>query len=133
MPLPGYSKRAAMADSESVYRACLDLAALDHEEFWCFLVDVKNRPLRRVLISVGSLAASLVHPASVFKEAVREPAHAVILVHNHPSGDPTPSDEDRALTRRLVAAGEMLGIRVLDHVVIGKGDWYSFADAGQLR
>lgn len=103
------------------------------EVFLVALLDVKNRLLRDVRISEGSLAASLVHPREAFAPAVREPAHAVVFVHNHPSGDPTPSDEDAALTRRLVAAGDVLGIRVLDHVVVGDAEWYSFADAGRMR
>ena len=106
---------------------------LDQEVFVAVLLDVKTRVLRIVEISRGSLSASLVHPREVFKAAVRDAAHAVILAHNHPSGDPAPSPEDAALTTRLIAAGDVLGIRVLDHVVIGMHDHYSFADSGRLR
>jgi DNA repair protein RadC len=109
------------------------MATLDHEQFHVLLLDTKNYLLRRVVMSIGSMSASLVHPRETFKEAVREPAQSVMLVHNHPSGDPQPSDEDRALTRRLVGAGDILGIRVLDHVIIGMGDYFSFADQGILR
>ena len=80
--------------------------------------------------SAGSLAASLVHPREAFRPAIREAAAAVLFVHNHPSGDPTPSGEDRRITSRLRGAGELLGIPVLDHVVIGRGRYFSFADAG---
>ena len=80
----------------------------------------------------GSLTVSIVHPREVFTLAVKESAAAVIFLHNHPSGDPTPSQEDRALTARLVSAGEVLGIRVLDHLVVGDGRYVSFADQGWL-
>ena len=123
-----------LSGSGEVYRHYRTVLRDERREvFLAALLDVKNRLLRDVRISEGSLAASLVHPREAFGAAVREPAHAVIFVHNHPSGDPTPSDEDFALTRRLVAAGEVLGIRVLDHVVMGEGEWFSFADAGKLR
>ena len=123
-----------LASSIDVYRHFAPLLRDERREvFMAALLDVKNRLLRDVRISQGSLSASLVHPREAFSAAVREPAHGILFVHNHPSGDPTPSDEDIALTKRLVAAGEVLGIRVLDHVVLGDGDWHSFADAGLLK
>jgi len=102
------------------------------ETFLVLLLDVKNRVFREVEVSVGSLTASLAHPREVFREAVRESAAAVICVHNHPSGDPTPSRNDVEITRKLHATGEVVGIRLLDHVVIGEGHYYSFADEGRL-
>ena len=84
-------------------------------------------------MSEGSLTVALVHPREVFAFAVRESAAAVILLHNHPSGDPTPSLEDRQLTDRLVAVEKLLGIRVLDHVIIGDSRYVSFADEGWLK
>ncbi len=103
------------------------------EEFRCVLLDAKNRIIREERVSVGSLTASLVHPRDTFKAAVRESAAAVIFVHNHPSGDTRPSQEDILLTRRLVQAGELLGIRVLDHVIVGSGNsHYSFRDSGLI-
>jgi DNA repair protein RadC len=84
-------------------------------------------------VSEGSLTLSIVHPREVFALAVRESAAGVIFLHNHPSGDPTPSAEDRRLTDRLVTAGEVLGIRVLDHMVIGDGRYVSFADEGWIK
>ena len=96
------------------------------------LLDGKNRVIREVRISEGSLNQSIVHPREVFNPAVRESAAAVILVHNHPTGDPTPSREDLDLTRRLKEAGELMGIRVLDHVIIGDGSYVSLADRGVL-
>lgn len=119
--------------SEAVWRHFHPrLAGLAQERFYVLLLDGKGRLLREVRVSEGSLTASLVHPREVFRRAVREAAAAVILVHNHPSGDPEPSPEDSTLTGRLRAAGELLGIRVLDHVVVGRGRWTSFADLGLL-
>jgi len=100
------------------------------ELFVAVLLDVKNRKLKDVLISQGSLTASIVHPREVFLPAIRESAAAVIFVHNHPSGDPTPSPEDLQLTRRLREVGDLVGVRVLDHVVIGAGRYVSFVDDG---
>ncbi|HZR82022.1 MAG TPA: DNA repair protein RadC [Candidatus Binatia bacterium] len=108
------------------------LAALRQERFYVVLLDGKGRLMREVRVSEGSLTASLVHPREVFRFAIREAAASVILVHNHPSGDPDPSPEDVTLTARLRSAGDLLGIRVLDHVVIGRGRWASFADLGKL-
>jgi DNA repair protein RadC len=80
-------------------------------------------------VSVGTLTASLVHPREVFREAIRSAAAAILLVHNHPSGDPAPSEDDRSVTRRLQAAGELVGIRVLDHVIVSEGGFYSFRES----
>ncbi len=103
------------------------------EEFLLLTLDQKNNITREFDVSRGTLNASIVHPRDVFRHALQEAAAAVIFVHNHPSGDPTPSSEDRALTRRLAEAGTLLGIRVLDHVVVGARGYYSFADEGDLR
>lgn len=102
------------------------------EVFLTLLLDSKNRLLREIQISEGSLNASIVHPREVFAPVVRESAAAVLLVHNHPSGDPTPSREDLELTGRLREAGELMGVRVLDHVIIGSGSYVSLADRGLL-
>jgi len=102
------------------------------EVFLVVLLDARHRVMREELISEGSLTSSVVHPREVFCPAVRESAGAVVFVHNHPSGDPRPSDEDVAVTRRLVHASELLGIRVLDHVIVGDGEYASFKEAGLL-
>lgn len=109
------------------------LRDLRHEVFKIVLVDAKHAIIRDATVSEGSLTLSIVHPREVFNLAVRESAAAVIFVHNHPSGDPSPSEEDRTLTARLVEAGELLGIQVLDHLIIGDGQYVSFADRGWLR
>lgn len=108
------------------------LRDLRHEVFKVVLLDAKHTILRDATVSKGSLTLSIVHPREVFSLAVKESAAAVIFLHNHPSGDPTPSQEDRILTARLVSAGEVLGIRVLDHIVVGDGRYLSFADQGWL-
>lgn len=107
-------------------------AGVKKEFFYCLMLDVKNRYLREERISEGTLTSSLVHPREAFRAAVREAASGVVFAHNHPSGDPTPSKEDMDLTRRLCEAGSILGIRVLDHVVVGSGGYFSFADEGRL-
>lgn len=101
-----------------------------HEQFYAVLLDNKNRKLKDVRISQGSLTASIVHPREVYLPVIRESAAAVLFVHNHPSGDPTPSREDIELTRRLREVGELVGVRVLDHVIIGRGRYVSFVDDG---
>ncbi len=102
------------------------------EYFLAMLLDGKNRILREVQISEGSLNQSIVHPREVFMPAVRESAAAIILVHNHPTGDPTPSREDLAITRRLREAGEIMGIKVLDHIIIGDEQFTSFVSQGLM-
>lgn len=102
------------------------------EEFHVAILDAQHRLAKDVTVSVGILNSSLVHPREVFVKAIRERAAAVILVHNHPSGDPTPSNDDRNVTEQLVAAGRLLDIPVQDHVIIGRGRYTSFAESGLL-
>src|SRR5262245_26346076 len=104
-----------------------------NREFFVSLhLNSKNQLIREVVVSVGSLSSSVVHPREVFSPAVRDSSAGVIFLHNHPSGDPAPSREDRECTTRLSRAGKILGIRVLDHVVLGRDDYFSFADSGLL-
>jgi DNA repair protein RadC len=103
------------------------LRDVPQEEFHALLLNTRHRVVREVLVTRGTVDASLIHPREVFRTAVSEGASGVILVHNHPSGDPTPSAEDRAVTRQLAVAGRALGIPVLDHVVVGRGRWVSLA------
>jgi len=98
------------------------------ESFFALLLDARHRVMSLRVISVGSLESSLVHPREVFAPAVREGAAALVVAHNHPSGDATPSVEDREVTERLRQVGELLGIEVLDHVVVGRERYFSFAD-----
>ena len=123
-----------LRQSSDVAKLMVDVVAgLDREAFFVVLLDGKNRVSGINLVSLGSLTAALVHPREVFKAAIAGSAAAVVLVHNHPSGDPTPSAEDLALTRRLCEVGDLVGIRVLDHVVLGDGGAFrSLADEGLL-
>jgi len=109
-----------------------DMRDLKVEEFRALLLDTKNRLIRVKTISIGTLDASLVHPREVFREAVAAVAAGVIVVHNHPSGDPTPSREDEAVTRRLVEAAQIIGIDLIDHVIIGDGRWVSLKQSGRI-
>jgi DNA repair protein RadC len=108
------------------------LEDLPVEEFHVAILDAQHRLERDVTVTRGILNSSLVHPREVFREAIAERAAALILVHNHPSGDPTPSADDRNVTDQLVAAGRLLDIPVHDHVIIGRGRYTSFAEAGLL-
>ncbi len=108
------------------------LAGLEVEQFRCAMLDTRNRLIREVTVATGTVNACFIHPREVFRPAITESSCAVILVHNHPSGDLRPSEEDVALTRRVVEAGTLLGIRVLDHLIVGLGNYFSFLDAGLL-
>ena len=120
------SRRPTISTPEDVVELCSpQLRGLDREHFWALALNTKNQLVRMVEVSVGSLNASIVHPRELFKDAVRLSAASVVIVHNHPSGDSTPSGADIQLTRRLVKAGDVLGIEVLDHVVIGDGGEHS--------
>jgi DNA repair protein RadC len=102
------------------------------ETFGLLALDVRHRLKREVVVSVGCLTSSLVHPREVFQEAVASRAAALVLFHNHPSGDPEPSGEDVSLTRRLVSAGTLMGIEVLDHLILGAGRFVSLKQRGVL-
>lgn len=131
----GYpSPRTSLPDSEAVVRSFrTHFSTLDREQVVAVLLDTKNKPLGFQVVSTGTLNASLIHPRELYKVAVIGNAASVIVLHNHPSGDPLPSAEDYAITHRLVAAGKLLGIPVLDHIVVGEdGAYFSFADAGRL-
>ena len=108
------------------------LEDLPVEEFHVAVLDAQHRLERDVTVTRGILNSSLVHPREVFREAIAERAAAIILVHNHPSGDPVPSPDDRKVTDQMVAAGRLLDIPVHDHVIIGRGRYTSFAEAGLL-
>jgi DNA repair protein RadC len=103
------------------------------EYFVSLHLNSKNQLIREVLISVGSLNTSVVHPREVFSAAVKDSTAALIFLHNHPSGDPGPSREDKDCTLRLCRAGKIMGIRILDHIILGFDDYFSFADAGLLE
>jgi len=106
---------------------------LKKEVFCCVLLDAKNRILKDCRVSEGTLTNSLIHPREAFKDAIRESAASVIFVHNHPSGDPSPSREDILVTERLVSVGEVIGIRVLDHVITGDEKYTSMKEKGYIK
>lgn len=124
-------ERTALSSPVEVYAAFGPLMEdLRREVFRVAMLDAQNRLLRDCVISEGTLSASLVHPREVFKPAILESAASVILLHNHPSGDPTPSREDVRLTRQLAECARLLDLRVHDHVVIGRGRFVSLAERG---
>ncbi|MFP4568169.1 MAG: RadC family protein [Candidatus Woesearchaeota archaeon] len=96
------------------------------EYFFILMLNTKNKILKHEVVSVGTLDSSLVHPREVFRPALKEGCFSVILVHNHPSGDPSPSDDDLVVTERLIEAGKLLGVSVLDHVILGRDSFWSY-------
>lgn len=123
----------ALRASSDVVKTFAFLRTHDREEFWCVPLDGKNRPLGLNCVSIGTLTASLVHPREVLKPLILTSAAAAVVVHNHPSSDPTPSREDSAITTRLYEVLSLVGIVLLDHVIIGDaGRYFSFADETTL-
>jgi DNA repair protein RadC len=126
--------RAQIDTARDIYeRMRFRLRDLDQEEFHLIMLNTQSEILREVFLSRGTLDASLVHAREVFRHALNESAASVVLVHNHPSGEPTPSIADRLLTEKLVEAGDLLGVPVSDHVIIGEGRYHSFRDNLELR
>lgn len=109
-----------------------DMRFLSQEHFVCLYLNTKNQVLHKKTVFIGSLNASIVHPREVFKEALRRSAASVICLHNHPSGDPTPSREDIEVTKRLVESGKIIGIELLDHLIIGENKFVSLKEKGYL-
>lgn len=107
-----------------------EMRYLKQEHFKVIMLNIKNHVLKQVDVTIGTLNASLVHPRDVFSEAIRNKCASIILVHNHPSGDPSPSQEDIDVTKRIVEAGMILGIEVLDHIIIGDGRYNSLKEKG---
>ncbi len=125
----GYKQKITCA--EDVYNRYVDyLQDKQKEHFHALYLNTKNYVIADTLVSKGTLNASLIHPREVFKQAIQSSANSIILVHNHPSGDPTPSKEDEVVTKNIVDAGELLGIAVLDHVVIGNERYVSMKEKG---
>lgn len=123
-------KISSPADAFQHVRA--DLIGLRKEQFMILLLDTKNQIIKSVVVSIGTLNASLVHPREVFRPAIKEAASSILLVHNHPSGHTAPSKEDLAITKRLYEAGLLIGIPVIDHVIVTDNDYYSFKENGEI-
>jgi len=130
---PDGDAAALVRGPETVFDLCRDIRGTNREHFVGFYLNSRNQVLRREVISIGSLNASIVHPREVFQPAIAVSAASLILAHNHPSGDPTPSEEDLAITRRLVEAGRIIGIDILDHVVVAKDAYASFKERKLLH
>jgi DNA repair protein RadC len=109
-----------------------EMRFLSQEHFVCLYLNTKNQVLQKTTVFIGSLNASIVHPREVFKEAFRRSAASIICLHNHPSGDPSPSREDIEVTKRLVECGKIIGIEVLDHIIIGEHKYVSLKEKGYL-
>jgi DNA repair protein RadC len=109
-----------------------DMRFLSQEHFVCLYLNTKNQVIHKQTIFIGSLNASIVHPREVFKEAFRRSAASIICIHNHPSGDPSPSREDIEVTKRLAECGKIIGIDVLDHLIIGENKFVSLKEKGYL-
>ena len=130
---PDGDAAALVRGPETVFDLTRDIRGANREHFVGFYLNSRNQVLRREIISIGSLNASIVHPREVYQPAIAVSAASLILAHNHPSGDPTPSEEDLAITRRLVEAGRILGIDILDHVVVAKDAYASFKERKLLH
>ena len=113
---------------KEIWEELKDLRNHKKEHFVIFYLDSRNQEIKRETISIGSLNANLVHPREVFEPAVRNLTAQIILAHNHPSGDPTPSEDDLEITKRLVESGKILGIEVIDHIIVAKNDFFSFKE-----
>jgi DNA repair protein RadC len=122
-----------ISNSRDVYEFIQDIEDNDRESFYSIHLDNKNKIISCEEVSRGGAASATVHPREVFKAALLTSAQGLVLVHNHPSGDSTPSPEDLAVSRRLYDCGELLGINVLDSVIVGNGSYYSFGDRKQLK
>ena len=129
---PGSEIKALSGSKEAYEYIRQGLENKDREFFVAILLNRKNVPLGVNLVSVGSLSATTVHPREVYKPAILASAAALIVAHNHPSGDPRPSLEDDKLTRNLAEAGQILDIELLDHIIVGSDSFYSFRDEGVL-
>ncbi|WP_413308484.1 DNA repair protein RadC [Bacillus sp. 1P10SD] len=109
-----------------------DMRFLSQEHFVCLYLNTKNQVIHKQTVFIGSLNASIVHPREVYREALKRSAASIIALHNHPSGDPTPSREDIEVTKRLVECGKIIGIDLLDHLIIGENKFVSLKEKGYL-
>jgi DNA repair protein RadC len=113
---------------KEIWEELRDLRNHKKEHFVIFYLDSRNQEIKREIISIGSLNVNLVHPREVFEPAVRNLTAQIILAHNHPSGDPTPSEDDLEITKRLIETGKILGIEVIDHIIVAKDNFFSFKE-----
>lgn len=128
-----HKKVTLIMTADEVWQELRDIRSRKKEHFVIFLLDARNQEIRREIISIGSLNASLVHPREVFEPAIKSLASQIMLAHNHPSGDPTPSDADIQITQRMIHAGQLLGIEVIDHVIVTAKHYFSFQEHQLLK
>lgn len=126
-------KITSIKSPEDVFRIFSPLSSdLDQENVFAIFLNTKNAIISYRRIFIGEVNISLIHPREIFREAIRELSVSLIIVHNHPSGDPTPSDEDITVTKTIKETGKIIGIKLLDHIIIGKNKFYSFSSEGLL-
>lgn len=130
---PGAREFPLLVQPSAVARHLAPMGRLMREQFRCLYLDTTGRLIREEVVSIGGLNTAVVHPREVYLFAVQYSAASVILAHNHPSGNLEPSQEDLALTRQLIQAGEIMGIRVVDHLIISASGWFSFHEHGLLK
>jgi len=130
--LPEDAKPAIHSPQDVANLLSHDFRTEKREHFVALFLDTRNQIIRRETISIGGLDASMIHPRELFHHAIRCASQSVVVCHNHPSGDPTPSQEDLDVTKRLIEAGKIIGIEVLDHVVLGDGRWVSLKERGLM-
>jgi len=128
-----FPKNEKFSNSSQIAKHMLDVCDLDREALWCLHLDTRLNLIDREMVSLGTVSGSIAHPREIFRRAIINGSSAIILVHNHPSGDVSPSIEDHAITQTIKKAGQLLQIELLDHVIIcPTGNFYSFADEGAL-
>lgn len=127
-----HKKSVLIMNPEEIFNEMKDVRSSKKEYFVAFFLDVKNQIIKREIISIGILNSGLVHPREVFEPAVRNIASQIIIVHNHPSGDTHPSNEDMTITKKLVKAGEILGIEIIDHIIVTSDSYFSMKEQKYL-
>lgn len=125
--------RTEVLSAKDIWKLCADIRDSRREHFLAFYLDTQGKLIERQIVSIGTLDQSLVHPREVFEPAVSLRAASVIVAHNHPSGNPEPSPQDREVTKRLEQAGKILGIRLLDHIILGKNGFLSMKERGVIE
>lgn len=125
--------KGKITDAKTVYAEAIKLIKdFQKEHFIAFYLNAKNKIIYSEVVSIGTLDSALIHPREIFKPAIVHSAHSVIVAHNHPSGDTAPSAEDNKITEQLKKAGELLNIKILDHVIIGANEWFSYDERTML-
>ena len=127
-----YKKKVIMKDSDTVFREMRDIKKWNKEAFVGFYLDSQSKVISREIISIGILNSVIVHPREIFRTAIIRNANAIIVAHNHPSGNLEPSAEDIEITKKLRQSGDIIGIKLFDHVIVSNEGYYSFSDRGKL-